>query len=362
MKVLMTLDAVGGVWQHALDLAAGLGSRGVSVVLAGLGPEPDAAQRAQAQRLGPVEWGAAPLDWLAGGPEDLRPVAPWLDGLAARHGVDLLHLNLPTQAVGLAGRLPVLAVSHSCLATWFAAVRGTDVPPDLAWQRDLTARGLAAADLVVAPSRAHADALTRCYGPLPHLEVVPNASRVRPTPGLRRAEIVAAGRWWDDGKNGAALDAAAFRIDWPVTMIGALSGPNGASLTLRHARAAGPLSHARTLAAIGRAGIFCAPSRYEPFGLAALEAAQAATPLVLADIATFRELWDGAAIFFDPTDPLALAHRLDALSRDPARRSALGRAAQARAATLTPDAQLSAMLRLYRRLAAAPAPLGTATG
>ena len=36
---------------------------------------------------------------------------------------------------------------------------------------------------------------------------------------------------------------------------------------------------------------------YEPFGLAVLEAAQAGCALVLSDIPTFRELWDGAALF-----------------------------------------------------------------
>ncbi len=48
--------------------------------------------------------------------------------------------------------------------------------------------------------------------------------------------------------------------------------------------------------------IFVSTSLYEPFGLAVLEAAQAGCPLVLSDIATFRELWDGAAIFFPPGD------------------------------------------------------------
>ncbi|WP_410216292.1 glycosyltransferase family 4 protein [Paracoccus sp. (in: a-proteobacteria)] len=362
LRLLMTLDAVGGVWQHAIDLAAGLRARGVSVVLAGLGPRPDAAQMAQARTIGPVEWGAAPLDWLAERPADLAAIGPWLDGLAARHQVDVLHLNLPTQAVGLACGLPVLTMSHSCLATWFAAVRGSDVPEDMAWQRDLTAQGLAAADLIVAPSQAHADALARCYGSLPALAVVPNTSRAALPDRLRLPQIVAVGRWWDDGKNGGLLDEAAARTDWPVSLVGALSGPNGARIVLSHAQHAGALSHPDTLARIAEAGIFCAPSRYEPFGLAVLEAARGAAPLVLADIPTFRELWDGAAIFFDPADAGELSDVLNRLSRNPAQQKELGRAACARAARLTPDTQVAAMLRLYRRLAVAAAPAQTATG
>ncbi|MCG6112170.1 MAG: glycosyltransferase family 4 protein [Paracoccus sp.] len=360
MKILMTLDAVGGVWQHALDLAQGLRDRGVSVVLAGLGPWPDADQMAAAQAIAPMEWGDAPLDWLARSPHDLTPVSAWLDRVAARHGVDVLHLNLPTQAVGLTCALPVLTVSHSCLATWFSAVCGTDVPIDLSWQRDLTAQGLRAADAVVAPSQAHADAVVRCYGPLPRLVVVPNTSRTPPLTGPRRDRVVAVGRWWDCGKNGAVLDAAAALSDWPIQMIGALSGPNGAGLTPTHAQQAGALSHQDTLSAIGRAGIFCAPSLYEPFGLAVLEAARAAVPLVLADIPTFRELWHDVALFFDPHDPQALADALNALARDPVMRAGLGPLAQGRAAGLNPDAQVDAMLRLYLHLARTP--VSTITG
>ena len=43
--------------------------------------------------------------------------------------------------------------------------------------------------------------------------------------------------------------------------------------------------------------IFVSVSRYEPFGLAVLEAAHAGCALVLSDIPTFRELWQGAASF-----------------------------------------------------------------
>lgn len=362
MKILMTLDAVGGVWQHALDLGQGLRDQGASVVLAGLGPLPDARQMAMAQSLGPIEWGDAPLDWLARSPEELRPVAPWLDELAARHSPDVLHLNLPTQAMGLTCGLPVLAMSHSCLATWFAAVRGSDVPPDLAWHRDATANGLAAADLVVAPSQSHAEALCRSYDLRLAPMVVPNVSRAAPLPGPRRPCIVAVGRWWDAGKNGAVLDLAAKHCDWPVQMIGALDGPDGARLVLSHACPSGSLSHADTLQAIGQAGIFCAPSVYEPFGLAVLEAARAGVPLVLSDIPTFREIWDGAAVFFSPEDSGDLAATLNALAQDGGRRSNLGRAAQRRASRLTPRTQMDAMWDLYRQLVRASAPTHTATG
>ena len=45
--LLMTADAVGGVWTHALELAAALAPLGVRTTLAVLGPGLDAARRAR---------------------------------------------------------------------------------------------------------------------------------------------------------------------------------------------------------------------------------------------------------------------------------------------------------------------------
>src|SRR3546814_15067984 len=63
-----------------------------------------------------------------------------------------------------------------------------------------------------------------------------------------------------------------------------------------------------------RAGIFVSPSLYEPFGLAVLEAAMSGCALLLSDIPTFRELWDGAAVFTPAGDSDALADRLQAMA------------------------------------------------
>ena len=47
--VLMSADAVGGVWQYSLDLAAGLVRRGLAVTVAVLGPAPSEARIAAAE-------------------------------------------------------------------------------------------------------------------------------------------------------------------------------------------------------------------------------------------------------------------------------------------------------------------------
>jgi len=83
--------------------------------------------------------------------------------------------------------------------------------------------------------------------------------------------------------------------------------------------------------------VFASVSRYEPFGLAVLEAAQAACALVLSDIPTFRELWNGAAVFVPPEDPVALAGAFTTLLHDPAAVERQGALAQARAAGFSPS-------------------------
>ena len=51
MRVLMTADAVGGVWSYAIDLSRLLTARGIGVVLAVMGPAPDASQRLRRRQL-----------------------------------------------------------------------------------------------------------------------------------------------------------------------------------------------------------------------------------------------------------------------------------------------------------------------
>ena len=75
-----------------------------------------------------------------------------------------------------------------------------------------------------------------------------------------------------------------------------------------------------------------------------IEAAQAGAALVLSDIATFRELWDEAALFVPPDDPAAIATAANALLDDPARAIALGAAARHRAGRYTAEVMAERML------------------
>ncbi|MBB6300678.1 glycosyltransferase involved in cell wall biosynthesis [Rhizobium leucaenae] len=348
-NVLMTLDAVGGVWRYAMDLAGGLRHCGVQTVFAGLGPPPSAEQSREACETGTLTWLNVPLDWTTESEERLDVIPDLLAGLAAEHSIDLLHLNLPSQAAGLNIDLPVVVVSHSCVVTWFETVRGSDVPAGWLWQERRNRLGFDRADAVMAPSRSHADALRRSYGPIDNIEIVYNSCRFEPPPVSKEEFVLAAGRWWDEGKNGAVLDQAASLCHARVLMAGPPEGPAGQHIALRNATCLGELPHQEIMTLMAKAAIVVSPSVYEPFGLAALEGARAGAALVLADIPTYRELWNGAALFADPHNPQSFADAINRLMDDAAMRTALGGLAQRRSRDFSADAQCLSLLNVYAR-------------
>ena len=118
----------------------------------------------------------------------------------------------------------------------------------------------------------------------------------------------------------------------------------------RHLRALGQLEGNELPALLGLRPVFVSAATFEPFGLAALEAAAAGCALVLSNIPTFRELWDGVAIFVDPTDAEGFADAIAAIVGDQGRRSELGEAAAQRASRFTPAATARGMAAIYQSL------------
>ena len=347
VRLLMTVDAVGGVWTYALDLAHGLRPLGIESVLAVLGPAPDAAQREDARDLRIIDTGL-PLDWLAPDEAAVRAAARSLAAIARAESADLIQINQP--ALGAEPMpVPVIAAMHSCVATWWAAVEQGTLPDDFRWQTALIRDGLANAEAVVCPSAAFADAVQATYA-LPFAPQVVHNGR---TPLVRQSQpprefVFTAGRLWDRGKNVAVLDQAAALLAVPLLAAGPLEAPHGEQVTLAHAKALGSLNNEEIAARLARRPIFTSAARYEPFGLAVLEAAQAGCALVLSDIPTFRELWQGAATFVQPDDAKGFANAIGALIADPAQRAADGAAAGRRASRYTVAAMAQGMAAIYR--------------
>lgn len=83
----------------------------------------------------------------------------------------------------------------------------------------------------------------------------------------------------------------------------------------------GPQSEEQLKGLFARTAIYAATSRYEPFGLAPLEAALSRCALIASDIPTFREIWGDTALYFRRNDAESLRDQIAFLISDPELRS-----------------------------------------
>src|SRR5205085_7961691 len=131
----------------------------------------------------------------------------------------------------------------------------------------------------------------------------------------------------------------------PIGVAGDANVPNVEVTPGRNVTCLGRLAGDELAKWMSAASIFVAPAKYEPFGLTILEAALSGCALVLGDIPTLRELWDGAACFIDTNDAEQLRSVLRDLFESPAKSAELGARAYARAGHYT----LTKMARSYEQ-------------
>jgi glycosyltransferase involved in cell wall biosynthesis len=358
----MTADGVGGVWTYALDLACGLRVRGITVTIATMGPRLSADQHGEAARRGiDVREGDFALEWMDDPWPDVDAAAGWLLALENEWRPDVVHLNGYCHGM-LPWRAPVVVAAHSCVASWWRGVHGGAAPSSWHTYRERVRDGLAGAAIVVAPTRAMLDALQQEYGAVPNGRVIPNGRAASLPPeggsssrGSRSREFIfSAGRIWDQAKNIDALCRAAPRLRWPVYVAGDSGGAECRSSNA--VRYLGRLSAGEMNEWFARAAIYVLPARYEPFGLSVLEAASAGCALVLGDIASLRENWDGAAAFVHPDDGDALVRAIDELIDDAALRRDLAARAHERSKGFTVERMASAYAGVYEEIAALAGP------
>jgi glycosyltransferase involved in cell wall biosynthesis len=337
MRILLAADIVGGVRTFVRELVGELAARDVEVHLALLGT----GAAGEFERLGArsCQIRNLRLEWMEDPWADVEATAAWVEELCGHHGPDVLHMN--TFAPARPEGVPLLLTVHSCVLTWWRAVRGCEAPA--AWDRY---RRLARADVLTTPTRALLHDLGTVYGRLPRAVVVPNG-RTPPAPGAPRAErerlVLSVGRLWDEAKNVRLLARAAPAINGRVAVIGPGPAPEGVESLGVH-------RHSAVLRWLTRAAVFAEPARYEPFGLATLEAALCGCALVLGDIPSLREVWGDAASFVAPDDQEALAAAVNQLLADPSRRGLAARAGYAAARRYSPAPMADAYLDAYRQL------------
>ncbi len=357
MHVLMTTDTAGGVWTFTRELAGGLCLRGDRVTLVSLGPPPTCEQLAWLEEAPAVTFLQTNfrLEWMQNSAEDIEASRTWLSAAIERVRPDVVHFN--QYAYGdLDCNLPKLVVAHSDVLSWWASVH-RDLPRENAWLRwycDLVVRGISHADVVVAPSRWMLDALRRYYTWPDRARVIHNGrdGTFFSQQSAKEDFVLSVGRVWDQGKQISLLSRSRFPI--PVYVAGPAEPPNGtgSSATPLHDRiqVLGSCSEEQLRSWYGRASTYAATSRYEPFGLAPLEAALSRCALVANDIPVFHEIWGDAAFYFRTNDADSLASAVRFLQAHPELRQCFADRAYERAQHFSTSRMVAQYQQLYRTL------------
>jgi glycogen(starch) synthase len=329
MHVLITSDTVGGVWTYTQELVTGLVQAGHRVTLVSFGKMPRPHQTAWMHSLDGLDYRPTEyrLEWMEVAERDIEESRRYLELLVAETKPDLLHFNQYCYG-DLPLDVPRIVVAHSDVVSWWTAVYGGE-PDDSPWirrYRGHVIRGLGAADLVVAPSKWMLDEIEQHYIRPQHATVIHNGRTAAMfEPSDRKDDFtLTVGRLWDAGKQvSLLLDSG---MPGRVSIVGWEREPGkelskGKIAERSNVELLGAKSQDELRALFARASIYAAPSRYEPFGLAPLEAALSRCALVMNDNPVFHELWGDAALYFKSNDSADLARAIEYLRDNPRARS-----------------------------------------
>lgn len=347
LRVLMTADAMGGVFSYVTTLVRALSERRVEVVLATMGERVTPDQRDELAAIPGLILceSTFALEWMDDPWREVDAAGEWLLSLERTFCPDLVHLNGYCHGA-LPWSVPSLIVAHSSVSSWWDAVFREPAPPRYSEYRTRVQLGLSSADRVVAPTRAMLAALARHDEYSGSALIIPNG--VAPEQyrrGRKEAFILAAGRFWDPAKNLHLIASAAGALPWPVWVAGPFEGE------VQGVRRLGRLPREQLADFMSRAAIFVHPARYEPFGLSPLEAGLSGCALVLSDIQSLREVWGDAAIYVDPDDRATLVSWLCRLTAEPELLHAFGDRARERAHRYTASRMADEYFALYCELA-----------
>jgi glycogen(starch) synthase len=368
MRILVTADTVGGVWTYSRELVTGLLRLGARVTLVSFGDLPTSGQTRWMESIRGRRFDYRPtafkLEWMQDSAADMKASSEYLRGVIRETEPGLLHFSQFYYGA-LDCDVPRVVVAHSDVVSWWAAVHGQEPPQTswMSWYREAVARGLEGATAVIAPSQWMLDQVQRHYLKPHRASVIYNGR----TPAVfnphanKEERIVTAGRLWDEAKNAGIF----LRGDMPapVLIVGAdhHSGLPDKLFALQNNTAKVQLQchqdEEKMVQILACSSIYAAPSKYEPFGLAPVEAALSRCALVASDIPSLRELWQDAAVFFKNNDPQDLRRALELLVHDPSRRHRYADVAYNHARRKFSAARMvSEYLELYRTLAPAAMP------
>lgn len=351
--ILMTTDTVGGVWTYSMELCKALEKHQVKVHLAAMGSWPSKAQQREAEKLENVLLYKSDykLEWMQDPWGDVQEAGKWLNSICETLHPDIIHFNNYAH-MGKGWSCPTITVFHSCVQTWWQAVKGTSFPHS--WDRylEILQNSLNASDVVVVPTQAIMEKVKSNYRISAPGKVIYNGMDQSFFQPVEKEEfILCVGRIWDEGKNLLSLSGIAKKLPWPVYVVGNNVNPStGEKIEIKNVNFLGDLSQEETQEWMVRASIFISPSKYEPFGLPILQAAAAGCALVLNELDTLKELWNDAAIFFDPNDRGETKKIILHLIEQKNFREEVSEKARVRAAYFSAEKMAENYLNLYKEI------------
>jgi glycogen synthase len=360
MHILMTADTVGGVWTYTHELVTGLLRRGHRVTLVSFGGHPTPEQTQWINGLESLAYfpTAYRLEWMQESINDIEQSSAWLHQLIQQVEPDLLHFNQYAYGA-LPTRIPKIVVAHSDVVSWWVNTR-EEAPPEtswLRWYRGLVSNGLSGAHSVIAPSEWMLNALKTYYISPAESQVIHNGrdAALFDQSAPKENCVVTVGRLWDEAKQVSLVVEHNHSV--PVYVAGSVEHPEslGAGTAKSYDRGGvtwlGSQSCQQLRHLYAKAAVYAGTSRYEPFGLAPVEAALSGCALLLNDIPTFHELWGDAACYFDRNNPERLAAKIRMLIDNPGQREQFAACAMDRASTaFCSDRMLDSYERAYSSL------------
>ncbi|MEX2594629.1 MAG: glycosyltransferase family 4 protein [Anditalea sp.] len=348
MKILMTTDTAGGVWHYAIDLASCLLEEEIEVALIAMGPMPNTAQLSQLKkcRKKGLTFYHRPyqLEWMDDPWEDVAEAGDWIKAIYYKEKPDLMHFNNYAQ-VGLGWDVPTVLVAHSCVSSWWHAVKKEPLPRQYDYYFEMVKKAFLTADLVVAPSKALMEIYHHLYGRINNPHVVYNGlSNAIIESSTKKPILFSMGRLWDEAKNIDLLLRAAPQIAGEIFIAGVKAKNFPCPENVRFL---GELNRQQIFNWLKLSSIYVLPVKYEPFGLSFLEAASCRCALIGGDIPTLREIWGGSMIFIDPEDPKELARSCNELLMDQDQNETRGEEAFQKAKTYTLIKKKEQYLKIY---------------
>ena len=368
MRVLITTDTVGGVWTFTSELTQQLLQAGHSVHLVSFGRKPSAEQQAWTESQAQFRDSAGsasqpssssptftytaseiPLEWMQDNEAAFEAGQTLLLNLLQNQPPDLILSNQFCFG-SLKTSIPRVVVAHSDVLSWAQACRPTalDPTPWLVRYIAMVQAGLLEASAVIAPTAWMGRQLAGNFHLPRHLFVIPNGVTVEPAQGLlteRKIQAITAGRLWDEAKG---LDTLRT-LNSPMPLL--VAGDNTFEATYQnntwpeHLQNLGPLGRRDLHQQFRESAVYLCTSRYEPFGLAPLEAALCGCAVVARDLPSLREVWEEGAMYF--SDNASLQNALTTLAHDTEQLAAAQVRSHARALRFTAERMADSYLHLF---------------